>query len=100
MFFEGDRNSVVVAVCGERAPMLCAALVVVVVAEVLGVAFDAEVEVDVADAGEDFGVDGLLEHAANATAPVTTNTTPTRNRRDVRGIRRCYSRSGPRRVSH
>ncbi len=69
MFFEGEKNSVPVEVCGTSVPEVCAVLDVVLCAvldvvdrDVVAVAAEVVV-VDELDG------DGLLEQAASATAP-------------------------------
>ena len=84
MFFDGERNSVPVDVCGASVPLVADDVVVVdvaaddVVVELAGA--DVLVGLPVVDVVVPV-VDGPLEHAANDTA-AATSTRPARVRRE------------------
>lgn len=92
MFFDGEKNSVLVDVCGTRVPD-----VVDVVPPVLEVV-DGALVVVVAVAVEvvvEFEEDGLLEQAASASAHAGRISRRTDHVRNALGIRRAYVRSAP-----
>ncbi len=98
MFFEGETNSVPVEVCGTSVPEVCDVLDVVL-CEVLDVV-DRDVVVVAAEVVvvDELDGDGLLEHAASATAPDARISRRTDHFRIARGIDELKAGSAAHRV--
>src|SRR5271163_2787054 len=92
MFFDGDKNSVPVGVCGTNVPDVWAVLDVVLAdeLEVVECAVVVVTEEEVVVVDEEFDDDGLLEHAARARAHAGRRSSRTDRVRSARGIGGVY----------
>jgi hypothetical protein len=89
MFFDGERNSVLVAVCGTSVPDVWDEVDVEVDVDDVDVDVVERALVDV-DVVDDELEDGLLEHAANPTTHAGRTNRGTDHLRSTRGIGRVY----------